>query len=99
MYNRAARKVISEVKKHNIPIIEGVENNYSAYVLLSLVRILGTDKGTTMRGFLDIVYHEWINGSYPFTTSEELSQHAPYFEVFLNCLWCFLESSPNSFEV
>ncbi|XP_070252326.1 myotubularin-related protein 11 [Myotis yumanensis] len=70
-------------------------------LLSSLVQLLSAPEARTLLGFQSLVQREWVSAGHPFLTRlgvTGVSEKAPVFLLFLDCVWQLLQQFPAEFE-
>ncbi|KAK1329092.1 hypothetical protein QTO34_011269 [Cnephaeus nilssonii] len=70
-------------------------------LLSSLVQLLSAPEARTLLGFQSLVQREWVAAGHPFLTRlgvTGVSEKAPVFLLFLDCVWQLLQQFPAEFE-
>nr|KAF6397373.1 myotubularin related protein 11 [Rousettus aegyptiacus] len=70
-------------------------------LLSSLVQLLSAPEARTLLGFQSLVQREWVAAGHPFLTrlgGTRVSEKAPVFLLFLDCVWQLLQQFPAEFE-
>lgn len=85
-------------------VVHGTTGKDATLQVTSLSVLLMDSHSRTIRGFLELIQREWLDGGHPFSlrhdhvsTSPD-KEKSPLFLLFLDALWQILQQYPLSFE-
>ncbi|XP_019851708.1 PREDICTED: myotubularin-related protein 9-like [Amphimedon queenslandica] len=102
---RAVKHVVHSVYQEGTSVVLHGTNGCDGTLQVSSLAILLMDpQARTIRGFLQLIEREWLQGGHPFSLRHNIvsaapeKQKGPIFLLFLDAVWQIMRQYPLSFE-